>query len=161
MTWTNTHIQKGLNNKHLELMELMIHEPELSHKDMCDKLGVTEAWGSTIKHSDLFQEEFRRRLAEHRSHVSERIVRKIEVVTEVTLDRMSAILKSDEEVGIGRLAQVFDITAKRLFPDERSGGTVVNIALADPDAIRKARERADRLRSPVIDVTAEPEPVSS
>jgi len=162
LTWSNGRTTRGLNHKHIELMEIMIREPTLSSKQHADLIGMTEAWCSTMKHSDLFIEEYNRRLGEHRLKVSEAIIRKTETVADLTLSRMEKILKDeDQEIGLGRLAQVFDITAKRLFPGERGSSTVVNIALADPDAIRKARERAERLRTPVLTLNAEPEPASS
>ena len=175
MTWANNHVAKGLNTKHLELIELMLLEPELKNSELAARIGCSEAWCSTIKHSDLFQEEYRKRLSMHRAAVSEGIIRKTEAVCDITLSRMRTILENEEEIGLGRLAQVFDLTAKRLFPGERNGGTVVNIALADPDAIRKARERADRFRTGAgqteqqsllneprtIDVSADAEPISS
>ena len=158
LTWSNGRTTKGLNSKHIELMEVMIREPTLSSADHAALIGMTEPWVSTIKHSDLFIEEYNRRLGEHRLRVSDDIIRKTESVADLTLTRMKKILENEEEeVGLGRLAQVFDITAKRLFPGERGSSTVVNIALADPDAIRKARERAERLRTGplILDVTAD------
>jgi hypothetical protein len=164
-SWTNGKDLKGLNAKHLELIELMIREPTLSNSEYADRLGLTEPWVSTFKHSDLFQEEYAKRLGEHRLLLSDAIIRKTEAVAQLALDRMQGILEDGEqEVGLGRLTQVFDATAKRLFPSQgRGGDTIVNIALASPDAIRKARERADRLRTNtqrMIDVSPITEPAA-
>lgn len=153
---------KTLNQKHLELIELMISEPTLKGKDLAERLSLSESWISTIKHSDLFQEEYEKRLAEHRRIISENIVAKTEDVVNLTLDRMKTILDdADQPVSLGRLGQIYDITTRRLFPDNRGPGVVVNnYSLADPEAIRKARERAERLRTgnDVVDVVALPEP---
>jgi hypothetical protein len=162
LTWSNGRTTKGLNSKHLELMEVMLREPTLSSAEHAALIGMTESWVSTIKHSDLFIEEYNRRVGEHRLKVSEDIIRKTEEVANKVLTRMNKVLDNEEEeIGIGRLAQVFDITSKRLFPAERGGGTIVNIALADPDAIRKARERAERLRTGPLMLDATIEPASS
>ena len=127
----------------------MIAEPLITNKQLAAKVQLSESWVSVIKNTDLFQEEFRQRLRDHRALISARIVTKTERVVDLTLDRMEGILRDPEkEIGLGRLGQIYDITSKRLFPEEPGAGhsTVVNIALADSDAIRKARERADRLR---------------
>jgi len=142
----------------------MLSDPLLSNAALARKLDLSEPWVSTIKNTDLFQEEFRKRLTEHRAQVSERIIAKTETVVDLTLDRMKGILADpDQEIALGRLGQIYDITSKRLFPDPGRAGqsTVVNIALADSDAIRRARERAERLRTTdyepeLLDVSPEP-----
>jgi hypothetical protein len=62
-----TVISRGLSRKHHELIDLMLVEPLLSNAQLARRLQLGEAWVSTIKNTDLFQEEFRKRLAGHRS----------------------------------------------------------------------------------------------
>ena len=96
---------KRLSEKHMSMMDYMLANPAASMLEIASAFGVTLAWFSTVRNSDLFRQTYNERRA---------------LITERQQEIVSEQLASLANKGMGRLADALD--------DEETGiNTVISI----------------------------------
>lgn len=96
---------KRLSEKHMSMMDYMLANPAASMLEIAEAFGVTLAWFSTVRNSDLFRQTYNERRA---------------LITERQQEIVSEQLASLANKGMGRLADALD--------DEETGiNTVISI----------------------------------
>jgi hypothetical protein len=144
---------------HEELLEFILANPRASGAEIAFYFGVTEAWVSTVKNSDAFQELWARRRGEHFSRVSSTITEKVTALAEVTVDALTDKIEEQKrkgEVQVQTLKEVGEMALKALgFGAKRETASPVivnNNFTVDKETLARARE-AKRL---YIDATPTP-----
>ncbi len=131
---------------HHDLIDWWIANPRGSGCEAAARFDVSEVWISIVKHSAIFQAEFKRR--------RERLSRTIEddvrcgatALVEVSLDTMQERLDRDRDtIPLNQLVQMIKMAAKLLglggrnsMLPERAPSVEITI---DPEALVEARER--------------------
>lgn len=132
---------------HESIIELMILHPDWKQAQMARELNVSQAWLSTIIHSDAFQILYRDRREAHFAHTSKTVVQKAEALAHVTLDALTEkIERLPEAVSPKELRETSEMCMKALGFSARAGdpapGQVTNntLIVASSDALAKSRE---------------------
>ena len=77
-----------LSNKHMAIMDFMVGNPELSQKEVARVFELTESWLSTVVNTELFQDQFQRRIRERSANAQAYVQLKLTHVAEVGLNRL-------------------------------------------------------------------------
>lgn len=142
---------KRLSEKHMAMMDYMLANPAASMLEIAEAFGVTLAWFSTVRNSDLFRQTY----AERRRIISERqqeiVSEKLAAAANKGLDRMIDLL-DDEETGPNTVIAITKLAMEHSGMSQAKSTTAVtvnnvtqNTAIVVDDeksaAIRAARER--------------------
>ena len=141
---------------HEELLEFILANPRASGQEIALYFNVTEAWVSTVKNSDAFQELWAKRRGEHFSRVSSNIVEKVTALAEVTVDALTDEVekkKRNNDLEIQTLTEVSNMALKALgfgAKRESSNGASININtgptyVVDKDTLARAREAKQQM----------------
>lgn len=136
---------------HESIIELMIMHPDWKNRQIALELKVSEAWLSTVIHSDAFQVVYKERREAHFARASRTVIEKAEALAHVTIDAMTEkIERLPETVPLKELRETSELCMKALGytarsnepPIGRQGDTynTNNIVVASPGALGKARE---------------------
>jgi len=99
-----------LNYSHEAIIDWMLSNPEQNQGECAKALGYTQAWLSTIIHSDAFRAEYQRRRSQLNEMIAGGIQTKMAEVSKKALDKLDSYL--DEAETDPRL--VLDIADKTL-----------------------------------------------
>lgn len=144
---------------HAAIVDWEFEFPEKSNKDCAEHFGVTEAWMSRLRNSDLFIEYRETRRLDHNDKISETIIDKTTKVAGLALDVMAERIDQDRaDISLSTLREAGEMTLKALGfgaanPNINQPGTVnntVNIGVASQGALADAREQMARLRGPKV-----------
>lgn len=141
---------------HEDLLEFLIANPRASGAEVALYFNVSEAWLSTVKNSDAFQELWAKRRGEHFSRVSSSIVEKVTALAEVTVDALTDEVekkKRNNDLEIQTLTEVSNMALKALgfgAKRENSTGVSVNVNtgptyVVDKDTLARAREAKQQM----------------
>jgi len=104
---------KRLTPRHYALMDHILAHPTTSFADIARHFGVTQAWLSTVYHSDLFQAVLNQR----RTHLSEihdnSVVAKLRNIADKSLDKITSAL-DDEETPLSHTIEITKLSLKAL-----------------------------------------------
>ena len=150
---------------HEELLEFILANPRASGMEIALYFNVTEAWVSTVKNSDAFQELWAKRRGEHFSRVSSNISEKVTALAEVTVDALTDKIEQQKRKGeleIQTLTEVSNMALKALgFGAKREASTGVNVSVntgptyvVDKDTLAKAREAKAQMLERVANAAA-------
>lgn len=81
---------KELSIKHKAIMDYMLQNPMASGRAVADHFGVTQAWLSTIIHSNAFQSELAKRRAEIEIQIAQDIPTRMRGLTHMALANLEA-----------------------------------------------------------------------
>lgn len=87
-----------VNHTHHAIMDHMIAYPTDSMKAIAERFGYTQAWLSTLVHSDVFQRELTKRRAAWRNVHDARLAGQITDVAEKALKRLSDVFDEEDAV---------------------------------------------------------------
>lgn len=94
---------KKLSHRHHAIMDFMLANPQLPMHAIAEHFGVTQAWLSTVRHSDLFKA----RLAERRQLMDQdqahRIGSKLQTLAEKGIDALCDIVDDEEQTADAKL----------------------------------------------------------
>lgn len=79
---------KRLSHRHKRVLDFMVRNPEMRLQDVATAVGYTNAWVSTIVHSDLFQAEFDKRRAIFENQDNRALTAKIDKIAHEGLDQL-------------------------------------------------------------------------
>lgn len=85
-----------LSHTHLSIMDFMLANPALPQSEVAAHFGYTQAWLSTLIHSDVFVAQFRKRRQSWEAIHDHTLAGKLHAVATKSLDTLMEIL-SDEE----------------------------------------------------------------
>lgn len=88
---------KTVSHKHSMVMNWLVLNPDKPLRMCADHFGVTQAWLSTVIHSDVFQAEFQAKLQNIHSHCAQTIPEKLRVVADIALDRLADKVAESED----------------------------------------------------------------
>jgi hypothetical protein len=159
---------------HEALLEFILLHPRASGQEIALYFNVTEAWVSTVKNSDAFQELWAKRRGEHFSRVSTNIAQKVTALAEITIDTLTDEIEKSKRKGdvkIETLKEVGDMALKALGFGNKGVQTPIgtvnihqNNFVVDKDTLARAREQKMRLAQtisgtslPSIDVESRPQ----
>ena len=141
---------------HETLLEFIIANPRASGAETAMHFGVTEAWLSTVKNSDAFQEMWAMRRGEHFSRVSASLVEKVTALAEVTVDALVDQVEMEKRTGqvsLSTLTEVGNMALKSLgFGAKPTPSVQVNSysnstnVFIDKETLARAREARARLQ---------------
>lgn len=89
-------IQK-ISHRHSMIMNWMVLNPDKPLRMCADHFGVTQAWLSTVIHSDVFQAEFQQKLQNIHGRCAESIPEKLRMVADIALDRLADKVAESED----------------------------------------------------------------
>jgi len=170
---TNNALAK-VSHKHEDMMRFLIANPALKLGDVAAHYGVTQAWLSTILHSDAFQAKFRDMQDEYTGGLFLSIHDKLNGLAQVALDKIGEELElttgmdAPLKVGLSVLDRLGYGTKSTNINVKASGApgtitsvtvesTVLHEALAKRDEFLRLRE----IEGETIDETKTPERVHS
>ena len=147
---------KSLTPRHEAILAFILANPRVKRRDVAREFGVSEAWLSTIVHSDAFQAKLRERTDEVFSECLVPLTEKISSLAEASLERLAEKLPAMDSEGLFRTAEM---TLKMAgYGSRHTPSPTVNlqqnfISAASPEQLRLARERlgAQRAAPPPLD----------
>jgi hypothetical protein len=160
---------------HEALLEFILANPRASGVEIALYFNVTEAWVSTVKNSDAFQELWAKRRGEHFSRVSSSIAEKVTALAEVTVDTLTDEIEKSKRKGelkIETLKETADMALKALGFGAKGVqsplASTINIQQnnfsVDKETLARAREQKMKLAQtvsatslPSIDAESRPE----
>lgn len=86
-----------ISHTHEQVMNWLILNPQRSLRECADEFGYTQAWLSTLIHSDIFQAKLRERQEEVFSRVASSIPQKLAAVTHVALEKLADKVAESED----------------------------------------------------------------
>lgn len=95
----NFHSLRKLNYRHEAIISFMIAHPDMKQGEIAECLGISEAWLSTIKRSDMFRREYKRRMNQHHEELDTEVREKLYRVGIKALDRVDEALDETDEDG--------------------------------------------------------------
>ena len=141
---------------HNSIIEWMLANPESKLYECAEFFDVTPGWLSSIISSDIFKEEYKRRLGEHQTMMTEGIAEKIHGAAHITLDLLTERLMEDSgNLTFTQLQNCMDTTLKLAgFGQKQSAPLNVNVngdgnvtvQQVDATTLAKARENLDRVQ---------------
>lgn len=159
-----------LTPRHYALMDHILAHPTTSMGDIAVAFGVTQAWLSTVYHSDLFQHVLNERRNNVSADFDRTTIGKLRAIADKGLDNLTTAL-DDEETPLSMQQSITEMSLKALgvLGGKASSPTVVinntqNNAPHSTDdlslAIQAARERimAKKAQPLVIENTAKQAP---
>jgi len=146
---------KNLTPRHDVILDFLISNPSLKRGEIAREFGVTEAWLSTIIHSDIFQARLADRQDEFFSEAIVPLSAKIEALAYKALDVVEDHLNLQPSAELGlrtaELALKNSVFGTRANLSNSGAGLNVenaNIIIADPQMLARARERLGAVASP-------------
>jgi hypothetical protein len=91
-----TQIQK-VSATHEQIMNWLVLNPEKSMRECADAFGYTQAWLSTLVHSDAFQAKLAEKQQLVQARVCASIPEKLNRVTDVALDKLATMVEASED----------------------------------------------------------------
>ncbi len=142
-------IQK-LNYRHEAIISFMISHPDMKQGEIASALGISEAWLSTIKRSDMFRREYKRRMNIHHEELDTQVREKLYKVGIKALDRVDEALEEVDEDGHYVVDPRFALDAKdkalaRLGFGTSKGATAGNTDIPNSHATGEDLEAARKL----------------
>lgn len=104
---------KRLTPRHYALMDHILAHPTSSLGDIATEFGVTQAWLSTVYHSDLFQHVLNTRRQDITQDFDRTTVAKLRRIADKGLDNLSDAL-SDEETPLAMQQSITEMALKGL-----------------------------------------------
>lgn len=151
---------KKLSHRHHAIMDFMLANPQLPMSKVADHFGVTQAWLSTVRHSDLFEA----RLAERRRMMDQdqafRIGTKLQTLAEKGIDALCDIVDDEEQTADAKLnatktaLEAIGFLGKGAQPSSGAQGQQPAVQVTiNNDAFQQARQTAmSGHKANVIDV---------
>lgn len=87
----------SLSHTHESVMNFMLLNPSLALREVADHFGYTQAWLSTLIHSDLFQAQFESRKEGIRVRVADSIPQKMRLAADLGMEKLVAKLEQTED----------------------------------------------------------------
>lgn len=88
-------IQK-LNHTHEAIMNWLLQNPEKSLRECADSFGFTQAWLSTVIHSDAFQTQYRALVDSAHSRVVADVPSRMARIADIALDKLADMVEKSE-----------------------------------------------------------------
>jgi hypothetical protein len=95
-----------LENWHHDLIDWMMANPRASGLEAARHFGVSPAWISIVKHSEIFKAEQVRRRQAIEASLDERVIVAAEIALEALSDRMAEDGQTMRVRDLGRLAEL-------------------------------------------------------
>lgn len=136
-----------VNPWHLRLADwLIIHGNSKGwNARAAEEFGVTQAWISTVVHSDAFQDYYQRRNDEHSKALLSSVAEKIAGAAGQAIDLLAERLELEGKVlPYDTLLETVDVLGKRAGLGEHKGAapqTTVNVALVSREELEQYRAR--------------------
>lgn len=132
-----------LNHRHQGILNWLVLNPHRALGECASELGYTQAWLSSVVHSDAFQAVYRARCAELGSIATHTISARLGGLAE------AALSSAEETIRAGLASEKFvgdtmktTLQALGYTPERAEGGLEVHQHLhVDADVLRRARER--------------------
>jgi hypothetical protein len=86
-----------ISHTHEAVINWLVLNPEKSMRECADVFGYTQAWLSTLVHSDIFQMALRERQEAVAARVTQSIPQKLRMCTEVALDKLANAIEQSED----------------------------------------------------------------
>lgn len=87
----------ALSHTHEAVMNFMLLNPSLALREVADHFGYTQAWLSTLIHSDLFQAQLEGRKEGIRVRVADSIPQKMRLAADLGMEKLVAKLEQTED----------------------------------------------------------------
>lgn len=135
---------QDLSPTHEAIIDWLLTNPEKNLSECSKHFGYTQAWLSTVIHSDAFQLYYRRRRAALDSLVNDRICSKLQDVSDKALDKLRDYLdRPQEDLDMRLVNDLADKTLERQgFGVSRGGNTTNNNSLFLFNAPKELLEQA-------------------
>lgn len=86
-----------MSHTHEQIINWLLLNPQKSLRECADYFGYTQAWLSTLIHSDLFQARLRERQQQVAARVTATIPEKLQAVADIALDKLSELVAKSED----------------------------------------------------------------
>lgn len=127
-----------------------------------EHFGVTQAWISTVVHSDAFQDHYQRISTEHSQALLQSVREKAVGVADLAIDELGRRLETEAQIiPIGTLLETTDVLLKRAGYGEpkngATGGPIQQVLVVSPSELEAARRAMRGLDAPGQKVLLAPE----
>lgn len=152
---------KRLTPRHYALMDYILAHPTTSMGDIATQFGVTQAWLSTVYHSDLFQAVLNSRRSDITQCFDQTTVAKLRRIADKGLDNLTTAL-DDEETPLSMQQSITEMALKGLgvlgnktpaaaVVINNTNNTQINSSSNLSEAIQAARQRIlERKQQPLV-----------
>lgn len=115
-----------LSTHHLHMMDFILSNPLMPLGEVATALGRTQAWVSTIYHSDLFQALYQERRAILLQNHNEMLAARLNSMVHKGLDKLTDAL-DDEETPLANRQQITELGLKAIGVLGQKGNPVANV----------------------------------
>lgn len=135
-----------LSSRHNALMTFILENPTMTYGQVAGQFHVTQAWLSTIIHSDAFQDQLKRR---HDEIFDCAILQGIDAKLQAAVDTgLDAYLEKIPTMNADQLISGTDKLLNRLgFGTKQSGGTIINGNVVQINSNHVTKEVLDEARN--------------
>jgi len=110
----NSHIDK-VRWWHEQIVDIMLAFPHWSQGQIATHFDKTEAWLSTIIHSNVFKAYYAGRIEAHQSFISRKLIDKVEDIADMSLEAMRTRLEeAADEIPLPQLKETSEMALKTL-----------------------------------------------
>ncbi|HYE38143.1 hypothetical protein [Methylocaldum sp.] len=144
---TGEHIQvKSLSHTHDMVINWMITNPEKALRECADYFGYSQAWLSTLIHTDLFQAKLKERQEQVFSHIASSVPEKLNALADVVTEKLTTTLQRTEDPKF--VLDAFDkimhragyAPASQKNPGGQTPQTQVNVFTVSRETLANARQ---------------------
>lgn len=86
-----------LNHTHQRILDWLILNPDKTLRECADSMGYTQAWLSTVIHSDVFQLQLRQMNAEVHARVCGSVPEKLAALADIGIEKLTDMLAKSED----------------------------------------------------------------
>lgn len=87
----------SLSHTHEAVMNWMLMNPDKSLRECADNFGYTQAWLSTLIHSDIFQAQLAKRQEGIRARIADSIPQKMRMAADIGVEKLATALEQSED----------------------------------------------------------------
>jgi DNA-binding MarR family transcriptional regulator len=142
---------KGVRNRHMVIMDLLISNPEKDQNEIAAMLGYTPAWLSNTIHSPAFQRRFIEYRRQHESDLSAKMVALKTKAFDVTIEAMeeSRSIFRDKSIDVPlRQESIRNILSlKHASAVEKTANVNANVNIP-PEIIKSLGSLAEEISQP-------------
>lgn len=133
-----------LNYRYEAIIDYMLANPQMTRQEIAETLGYTQAWFSTLTHSDAFLARYEERRLEFAGELKEKTARKIYDVANAAAERVLERLEGDECPGNFALdAMTGSLRSLGFGAPTGRGGVQVNTQVNVPQSAYTAEDKSN------------------
>lgn len=134
---------QNISHMHEQIMNWLLLNPGVPQKVCAAKFGITEAWLSSVIHSDIFQAQFKEKQKEVFGMVVQTVPEKLSALADIACEKLAEVLEKNQDKDY--TLDAFDIILTKAGYGAKGNGlnaqnNTLNVTVVGSDALAAARQ---------------------